>query len=607
MVGQLNVHVQYGDQNVKLVLLVVAGQGPSLFGRNWLRYVRLDVDWKKVHTVESAKRMPELNDLLGKHTELFSDGLGRIEPFRATLRVRPDARPRFFKPRPVPFAIKAAIEAELDALEAGGAIERVTHSDWAAPIVPVPKKNGKFRICGDYKVTINQELEVEQYPLPKPEDLFATLAGGKKFSKLDLSQAYQQLPLDDDSMKYVTINTHRGLYRCTRLPFGVASAPALFQKLMDSVLQDIPHVICYLDDILVTGVSDEDHRKTLACVFQRLQQHGFRLKQEKCAFMQESVEYLGHKIDAEGLHALPNKVEAIVNAREPKNVQELRSFLGLLNYYGKFLPNLSSTIHTLNELLQKEKRWKWSTQCAQAKEALSSASVLTHYNPTLPLTLAGDASAYGIGAVISHTLPDGSEKPIAFASRSLSSSESNYAQIEKEALSLVFGIKKFHQYLYGRPFKLITDHKPLLAILGPKKSIPSLAAARLQRWAVLLSAYQYEIYFKSTKDHANADGLSRLPLPSTSELPTIATESVAIFNIAQIEALPITASEIAAATRKDPVISKVYKHTVSGWPNKTKEALQPYKGRREQLTVEGGCLLWGIRVIIPKEYRAHIL
>ena len=175
--------------------------------------------------------------------------------YEATLEVRPDARPQFFKARPVPLAIKPSIEEELDKLEASGVVKKVGSSEWAAPIVPVPKKNGQFRICGDFKVTINQALDVDQYPLPKLEDLFASLAGGKKFSKLDLSQAYQQLPLDEESTKFVTINTHRGLYRYTRLPFGVGSAPALFQKLMDTVLQGIPHVICYIDDILVTGTS----------------------------------------------------------------------------------------------------------------------------------------------------------------------------------------------------------------------------------------------------------------------------------------------------------------------------------------------------------------
>ena len=169
-----------------------------------------------------------------------------------------------------------------------------------------------------------------------------------------------------------------------------------------------------------------------------------------------------------------------------------------------------------------------------------------HYDPALPITLAGDASAYGIGAVISHTLPDGSERPIAFASRSLSDSEKNYAQLEKEALSLIFGLKKFHQYLYGRQFILVTDHKPLVTILGPKKGIPSLAAARLQRWAVLLSAYKYDIKFKSTEAHANADGLSRLPLMQTTAEGQ--SPEASVFNIAQIDCLPVTSVQVRQAT-----------------------------------------------------------
>ena len=231
--------------------------------------------------------------------------------------MRPEARPKFFKARPVPFAIKGALDQELDRLESCGILQKVTSSDWAAPIVAVPKKDGKFRICGDYKVTVNQALDVAQYPLPKPDDLFATLAGGKRFSKLDLSQAYQQLVLDDESKQYVTINTHKGLYQYTRLPFGVASAPALFQKVMDTILQGIPHVICYIDDILVTGVNQEDHLRNLAEVLQRLQRHGISMKKAKCEFMQHSVEYLGHQIDAEGLHTTDSKLAAVTQAPTP--------------------------------------------------------------------------------------------------------------------------------------------------------------------------------------------------------------------------------------------------------------------------------------------------
>ena len=445
----------YGKQKAQLVLIIVAGSGPTLFGRNWLQHLRLD--WKRIAVVTTPPKQVSLSNLLAEHPSIFREELGIIKPYQATLQVRPEAQPKFFKPCSVPFAIKGAIEAELDRLEASGALQQVAHSDWAAPIVPVSKKDGKFRICGDYKVTVNQALEIDQYPLPKPEGLFATLAGGKKFTKLDLSQAYQQLALDDDSRKLVTVNTHRGLYRYTRLPFGIASAPAIFQKLMVTVLRDIPNVICYLDNILVTGKSDDDHLHTLGIVLRRLDDHGFRVKKGKCAFLQPCVEYLGHKINCEGLQALPSKIAAITQAPTPHNVQELRSFLGLLNYYGKFIRNLSTIVHPLNSLLQAHKRCPECEQacpeCEQAfkkaKEELSSSAVLVHYDPNLTITLAGDASAYGIGAVISHTLPDGSERPIAYASRSLSPSERNYAQLEKEALSLIFGVKKFHQYLYG--------------------------------------------------------------------------------------------------------------------------------------------------------------
>ena len=383
---------------------------------------------------------------------------------------------------------------------------------------------------------------------------------------------------------------------------------------MDTVLQGIPHVICYIDDILVTGANNADHLRNLASVLQQLQHYGFRLKKEKCEFLKSSVEYLGHRIDAEGLHAMPSKLQAIVQAPAPKNVQELRSFLGLLNYYGKFIPNLASLMQPLNNLLQHNRKWKWTTACnkafEQAKEELSSSRVLVHYDPALPLTLAGDASAYGIGAVISHTMPDGTERPIAFASRSLSPSERNYAQLEKEALSLIFGVKKFHQYLYGRKFALVTDHKPLTAFLGAKKGIPSLAAARLQRWAVLLSAYQYEIQFKSTSDHANADGLSRLPLSDSQEASVVCSSEPRVFNISQIESLPVTATQVEAATRTDPILSIRYSvspnrdgHTHSKawklWSHTVRE-VKNWQWR------EVACW-WGIRVVIPKKLQGQIL
>eukprot|EP00731_Ephydatia_muelleri_P020882 Em0013g609a len=393
----------------------------------------------------------------------------------------------------VPFALKEGIEEELDRLEKEGIVHRVMHSEWATPIAPILKPDKKVRICGDFKVTINPALDVDRYPLPKLEELLATVSGRKWFSKLDLTNAYLQLALDEESQKLCTLNTHRGLYQYRRMPFGIASAPALFQKTMDSVLQGIKHVVCYIDDILVTGSNEIEHLRNLEQVFNRLKEHGIRLRKDKCVFLSHSVDFLGHRIDAEGIHPLPRKVEAMVKAPAPRNITELKSFLGMVNYYAKFLPNVSTHLFPLYALLKKEHGWKWDKECQHAfvliKKMLSSTQVLTPYDPKLPLRLAADASAYGLGAVLSHEWPDGSERPIAFAPRTLASAERHYAQLEKETLALIFGIKKFHQYLYGRKFTLVTDHKPLTTILGPKKGIPVVAASRLQRWAMLLAAY----------------------------------------------------------------------------------------------------------------------
>ena len=605
VVGEMKVEVSYGEQNAKLSLYVVEGQGPSLMGRDWIRQIRLD--WKSIGMVSLTSKTEALLD---KYAEVFEEGLGTINTFEASLSVKPECKPRFHKARPVPFALKPAIERELDRLEEAGIIQKVAHSLWAAPVVPVPKGDGQIRLCGDYKVTINPELEIDQYPLPKPEELFAKLAGGKRFTKIDLTHAYQQMILEESSRKFVTINTHRGLYQLTRLPFGVASAPALFQRVMDTMLQGIDKTICYIDDILVTGSTVEEHLQNLESVLKRLKQYGIRAKRAKCSFMSEKVEYLGHRIDSEGLHTMASKVEAISMAPQPRNVQELRSFLGLLHYYGKFLPGLATLLHPLNHLLKAGQKWTWTKKCTEAFEAakklLVTAPVLAHYDPSLPMKMAGDASAYGIGAVISHVYPDGSERPIAYASRTLTNAEKNYPQIEREALSLVYGIRKFHQYLYGRKFVLVTDHKPLTTLLGPKKSIPPLAAARLQRWALLLSAYTYEIEWKPTREHANADGLSRLPLQG--EKPECQSSTAdAAFVIGQVQALPVTAERLETATRQDYLLSKVHLYVREGWPSGLPDEFKPYLNRRQELSTEGDCLMWGNRVVIPQKLRSCIV
>ena len=226
VLGKFDVNVTYEDQEKVLTLVVIKGSGPSLIGRNWMTHIRFN--WSVIKHTRSSTYHHELDLLLEKYKSVFNDTLGTMKNFTAKLELKDDAKPKFFRPRPVPFALKDSIDQELDRLENDDIITKVRYSDWAAPIVVVPKKDGNLRICGDYKITLNPSLEVDKYPLPKPEDLFATLSGGKVFSKIDLSHAYQQMLLEVDCKKLVKINTHRGLYQYNRLPFGIASAPALF-------------------------------------------------------------------------------------------------------------------------------------------------------------------------------------------------------------------------------------------------------------------------------------------------------------------------------------------------------------------------------------------
>ena len=252
---------------------------------------------------------------------------------KAVIHMKDNICPKFCRARTVPYAFRKKVENELDRLEKENVIQKVEHSDWATPIVVVPKTNG-VRLCGEFKVTINPNVIPEHYPLPNAEDMFASLNGGNVFSKIDLTHAYQQLEMNEASKQYLTINTHKGLYRYQRMPYGGTSAPSIFQSVMDKLLNGIPGVQYYLDDILLCSKSVNEHIELLDKVLTRLVRAGVRVNKQKCLFSQSSGVYLGHHIDEYGIHPTVEKVRAIKEAPKPTSVKELRSYLGLVNYYG---------------------------------------------------------------------------------------------------------------------------------------------------------------------------------------------------------------------------------------------------------------------------------
>lgn len=623
-VGIVSLPVCFAGRTHTLDMHVVRDGGVSLLGRNFMSAFQLELV-----PVNYCQQLYTMEQLEIQFPKLFSDSLGCFNKHKVQLRLKDNAKPVFFKARPIAFALRDKVNNEIDRLVQLGVLKPVDHAEYASPIVPVLKRNGSVRLCADYSVSINKQLIVDQYPLPTAKELFAKLYGGKKFTKLDLSMAYNQFVLDDQSQPYTCINTSRGLYMYTRLVFGLASAPAVFQRAMEGVLGGLEGVLCLLDDVLVTGRDDAEHARRLDAVLRRLQDAGLTLQRDKCDFYKNEVSYLGYVIDKDGLHKSPEKVEAIVKAPVPNNVNQLQSFLGLINYYRNFVPNASSILSPLYDLLKKGVKWQWNDTHQNAynniKKQLASDQVLTHYNPEAKLILTVDAGPRGLGAILSQIGPEGHERPVSFASRTLTTAETRYSQIQKEATAIIFGVRRFHQYLYGRsnPFILRTDHKPLLSIFGPYKGIPEVSANRLQRYAIFLSAYNYSIEYVRSADNS-ADFLSRASLPAGEPgagagaggagSPAECADSLqsydraAYVHFVMTGSLPVTFSDICHGTRNDVVLASVVKYIMEGWPRKINDIrLKPYHQCRTQLSYENGCIMRGHKVVIPEVLREKVL
>ncbi|CAG9827401.1 unnamed protein product [Diabrotica balteata] len=366
VIGKVNVNVKSNNNVYKLSLFIVDTKEKftPLLGRSWLDVIK--PNWREIFKVNNSQgevnavKFTELEHFRALFPKVFSqDNSQAIEGCQANLVIKEDAQMIFHKAYDVPYALREQVSKELSQMEKSGILVRTTQAEIASPIVIVKKSNGGIRICGDFKKTLNPILKQDHYPLPNLQDIFHKLVGGKVFTILDLSNAYLQLKVNETSKKLLTIHTHCGLYKFTRLPYGVSSAPAIFQMLMEQVLSGIDMTGVYLDDVIIAGEDLTDCKNNMLKVFERLNKYNIRINQNKSCFFRESVEYLGHVLDKEGVKPMQKKIEAIQKAPAPKNLTELRAYLGLLNYYSKFIPMLSTELYSLYKLLQKNQKCEW--------------------------------------------------------------------------------------------------------------------------------------------------------------------------------------------------------------------------------------------------------
>jgi len=444
-----------------------------------------------------ATRMPKAS---------ANPGVTSLAEHRINVRLHSPIKQRCYLVSP---KVQEAIRDEVDKMLAAGIIEP-SYSEWSNPIVMVKKPNGKYRFCLDFR-KVNGVSKKDAYPLPNMNGILDKLRSARYISTIDLSQAYFQIPLAKDSREITAFSVPgKGLYHFTRMPYGLTGAPATFQRLLDKLIgpEMEPHAFAYLDDIVVVTSTFEEHLEWLDRVLSRISAAELTINPEKCEFCRSQVRYLGFIVQRDGLTVDSDKVKPILEYPAPRNLKQLRRFLGMSSWYRRFVPQFATVSEPLTRLLKKNQRWEWGVEQEDAFEQirarLLSAPTLSCPDFEVPFVLQTDASSVGLGAVLTQIISD-TENVIAFASRALSDPEKKYSVTEQECLAVVWAIKKFRPYLEGYQFTVITDHSSLRWLHHLKNP-----TGRLARWALELLEYDYEIVHRKGALHHVPDALSRM-------------------------------------------------------------------------------------------------
>lgn len=553
--------------------------------------------------VQKTKHINSITDL----KTLYPNQFDRIGEFKSEhkLVIDPNVPARINPPRKIPIALRDTIKAELDNMCQQNVIRKIEEpTDWVNSLTYVTKQNGTVRICLDPK-HLNKALLRPHHTTPTVDDLNHKFSGAKFFSKLDAKSGYWSVKLHPDSQPLTTFQTPFGRYCFQRLPFGLSVSQDIFQLEMDRILSKCTNACGIADDIIVYGTTEEEHDRHLHNFMNIAEQEGLVLNSEKCTVKSDSVTFFGHVYTTHGIKPDPSKINDLKNMPEPMSKAEIHHFLGFATYLSKFIPDFSSKTAVLRDLLGKDALFLWEKHHQEAfndiKNAVTEQSTLHYYNPHKPVELHCDASLRGIGAALLQPDNDNTMKPIAFASKSLTPTEQRYACIERELLAIVFGVQRFHTYVFGRHFDVITDHRPLVMILN--KPITS-APPRLQRMVISLNGYNFSIQHRPGNENLLADGLSRLP--NVQNKSTIDLD----IRVDNVNFSEDRITKIRRETCQDPILSGLKDIIITGWPEKISQLpsdIRPYWNFRDQLSMEDGILLNGKRIIIPPNQQKDIL
>ena len=584
--------------------VVIKGRGKPILGKRTsenLNLLRVGPPLPTAYSV-TPENAGNDTDIRTKFSDIF-EGVGKLINYKVKLHIDKTVPPVAQPVRRVPFGLREKVEKHLYDLEKKGIIEPVVGrpTEWVSPLVVVPKSGGDVRVCVDMR-RANEAILRERHPIPTVDEVIHDMNGATFFSKLDLKWGFHQVELDEDSRDITTFCSHIGLYRYCRLMFGVNAAPEKYHKVIEDLFKGCLGVANIADDLIVYGRNVNEHDERLFKVLEILREHGLTVNGKKCQFRMSKLTFFGHDLSPKGVSPSEEKVDAIREASAPKNVSEVRSFLGLVQYSAKFLPDLAEVSEPLRKLTRKGESFHWgrtqNESFSELKRMIASAETLAYFREDSKTRVIADAGPNGIGAVLVQ-LHGENWRIISYASRNLSQVERRYSQTEKEALALVWACERFNLYLFGREFELETDHKPLECIYG-KKSKPS---ARIERWVLRLQGYKYKVVYRPGKTNI-ADALSRLNCPKSKD---VSAETEDFVRVIAEEATPIALSpqEVELESGNDTELSVIREFIQTGNWDKCK--LPNYVAVKNELCVLGKLVLRGTRIVIPQSLRHRVI